>query len=155
MSQILGNCLAARKNELAVLLNELDEARTEGTQVSDEWKAAYGSWLKEHEDLGSKLDAAQKKEFELSTKVREKTTELFFLTGSKKPVEGVAIKEIQKVSYDENSVRLWAIDGKHFDFLCLETKGFEAWAKKAKAGTALPPTCAVEKIPRAEIAGKL
>jgi hypothetical protein len=44
MSQILGSCLEARKNELAVLLNELDEARTEGARISDEWKAAYADW---------------------------------------------------------------------------------------------------------------
>ena len=155
MSQILGSCLEARKNELAVLLNELDEARTEGARISDEWKAAYADWYKDHEALGKEMDATGAKECELAVKVREKTLELFFLTGSKKPVEGVAIKEIPKVSYDENSVRLWAIEGKHFDFLCLEKKGFEAWAKKAKAGTALPPSCTVEKVPRAEIAGKL
>jgi hypothetical protein len=155
MGNILGNCLEARKNELAVLLNELDEARTEDAQVSDEWKAAYEAWYKEHNALGLKMEAAQRKEFCLATRVREKTLELFFLTGSKKPVEGVAIKDITKVSYDENSIRLWAIEGKHFDFLCLEKKGFDAWAKKAKAGTTLPLTCKVEKVPRAEIAGKL
>lgn len=156
MSKLLAGCLEARKNDLAVLLNELDEARTEGAQISGEWDASYEAWYKEHNDLGLKMEAAQRKECELAAEVREKTLELFFLTGSKKPVEGVAVKEIVKVSYDENAVRQWAIDGKQYVVMGLVKPTFEAWAKaSAKEGAELPPTCKVERIPRAEIGGKL
>jgi hypothetical protein len=156
MSKILAGCLEARKNELAALLNELAEARTEGAQISGEWDAAYETWYKAHNDLGQKMEAAQRKECELAATVREKTLELYNLTGSKKPVEGVAIKEITKVSYDENAVRLWAIAENQFMVLGLVKPTFDAWAKAvAGEGLDLPPTCKVEKVPRAEIAGKL
>lgn len=156
MSGSIEEALASRQTELVKLLGELKQAREAGKRIFGQWEAEYATWLKDHEDLGRCLEAAQKREVALAAKVREATLELHNLTGSKKPVWGVAVKEITKVSYDENSVRSWAIEGKHFDFLCLEKHSFDAWMKAAaKTGIALPPTAKVERVAQAQISKEL
>jgi hypothetical protein len=156
MSGSIEEALALRQTELVKLLGELKQAREAGKRICCQWEAEYATWLKEHEDLGKSLETAQKREVALAGQVRAATLELYSLTGSKKPVEGVAVKEITKVSYEEQSVRTWAIEGKHFDFLCLEKHSFDAWAKAAaKTGIALPPTAKVEKVAQAQISKEL
>ena len=156
MSESIDEALAIRQTELVKLLGELKQAREWGKTLSGAWEECYARWSKEHELLGEELEVAQREEVALAAKVREATLELHNLTGSKKPAWGVAIKEITKVCYDENSVRSWAIEGKHFDFLCLEKQSFDAWAKAAaKTGIALPPTAKVEKVAQAQISKEL
>ncbi|MHB8118625.1 MAG: hypothetical protein ACYDHX_07870 [Methanothrix sp.] len=152
MSELLNGDLAARRDELDSLMSDLIHARAGGARLAEKWEADYAEWRKAHEHLDRELKAYQNEETALAAKVREKRIELFYLVGSKAPVSGVAIKEITKVSYDENSARAWAIEGQHLDFLCLERRSFDAYVKAcAKTDMDLPPTVIVEKVPQAQI----
>ncbi len=124
--------------ELRVASKNISEALSEKRdQFTLEWKNLIDS------DSNAKAAVAEEE-----TKLRELTLQAYAETGNKAPADGVGIREVTKLDYDEKGALTYAKE--HLLFLQLNKKAFEKFAKDEE-----PDFVTITQEPQATIATNL
>ncbi len=102
-------------------------ARKLAQEKADAWKSARTAWEEANKNLLE--EAMQTSQFAQAaeTVLRELTLQAYAQTGNKSPAEGVGIREVTKLEYDNGTAFRWAIE--HSMALKLDTNSFEKIAK--------------------------
>jgi len=132
------------KEQIKVVVKTRCKAQTLKEMVSElrtEWEKYNAQTLDNLTQAGADVAAEE-------TKLRELTLQAYAETGNKAPIEGVGIREMTKLEYDEKVAFDWA--KAHKMALKLDTKAFE---KIAKADT--PDFVKIITEPQATIATQL
>lgn len=90
---------------------------------------------------------------ELDTKIREGALEYYKLTGDKKPYEGVGIRVMTKITYDDESALNWC-ENWYRDALVIDKKMFDKFVRKLPEES-LPIFVSIEYQPTATISADL
>jgi len=132
------------KEQIKVVVETRCKAQTLKEMVSElrtEWEKYNAQTLDNLTQAGADVAAEE-------AKLRELTLQAYAETGNKAPIEGVGIREVTKLEYDEKVAFDWA--KAHKMALKLDTKAFE---KIAKADT--PDFVKIITEPQATIATQL
>jgi hypothetical protein len=107
-------------------------------------------WEKENEKILTSEAACRKTLVGEEARLRELTLEAYEATGSKKPADGVGIRIVRQLHYDEAEALVWAIESGVESCLSLQKANFN----KAAEGLKLD-FVKIEEIPQATIAREL
>lgn len=117
------------------------------TQEHHELQVAFNQ---QHKDLIEALCKARNECAEEEARLRELTMQAYVATGSKKPADGVGIRIVKQLHYDEAEALAWAIESGAESCLSLQKTNF----KKVAEGLKLD-FVKIEEIPQATIAREL
>ena len=115
--------------ELKEQIDVVRKARLLSQELFDIRKNAMEVWEKQNEQLLENVANTKQEVTEAENQLRELTIDAYNQTGNKKPADGVGIREITKLLYDEKTAFTWATE--HKMALKLDTKAFESIAKTA------------------------
>jgi len=117
------------------------------TQEHHELQVAFNQ---QHKDLIEALCRARNDCAEEEARLRELTLDAYQETGSKKPADGVGIRIVKQLHYDEAEALVWAIESGVESCLALQKTNFN----KAAEGLKLD-FVKIEDVPQVTIARKL
>ena len=138
-------------NELEKQIQVVAMARQTEEQLKILKVESYAKWLDDNALLVADIITAEKLKLTEESRLRELVLIIFKETGEKKPAPEVGIREVEKLTYDNNLAMYWAKE--HSLALKLDTAAFENIVKASPVDFA--SFVKIEKVPTATIATKI
>lgn len=114
-------------NELLDQIKIVAELRKDKTTLDNLKKESMAKWQEDNNELLAQLELGSTVLAKAEDRLRDLTIKAYNETGNKKLAEGVGIREVTRLEYDQNIALNWARE--HDLCLMLDKKRFETLAK--------------------------